>query len=123
MQASKAMTEEWRLISLGIFAPQSHYEVSDLGRVRNHDTGKVLKSFFVTNRSGERYEKVNLWKGNRRFPRFVHRLVAQAFIANLEQKPEVNHFDENTLNNCKDNLEWATRVEQEAHKRFMRDSA
>jgi hypothetical protein len=117
------MTEEWRPILLGLFGLESHYEVSSAGRVRNRETGKPIKSFFVVNRNGDLYEKVNLWKGNRRYPRFVHRLVATAFHPNPENKPEVNHGDNNTLNNGEGNVEWATRKENEDHKRFMEATA
>jgi hypothetical protein len=117
------MTGEWRPVILGILRIESNYEVSSLGRVRNRKTGRVLKSFFIVNRSGDLYEKVDLYLAGLRHRRFVHRLVGEAFIPNPEYKPEINHRDTNTLNCAKDNLEWATRLENEEHKRFMRATA
>jgi hypothetical protein len=112
------MTEEWRPV-VGF----ASYEVSNLGRVRNATTGRPLRSWFVANRSGELYEKVGPMRGGVRKRCFVHRLVAQAFIPNPGCRPEINHFDQNTLNNAADNLEWSTRSENESHKRFMRATA
>jgi hypothetical protein len=117
------MTEEWRPVFLGTLRLESNYEVSSRGRVRNKKTGRPKRSFFVINRNGELYEKVNLYLAGIRYPRFIHRLVAEAFHPNPEFKPEVNHGDTNTLNNGKENLEWATRLENEEHKRFMRATA
>jgi hypothetical protein len=115
------VSEEWRTLKLGKLQQESRYEVSSLGRVRNRETQCPLKTFFRPNRNGDLYEKICLRVGGRRKNFLVHRLVADAFLP--DPKPEVNHIDCNTLNNCWENLEWATREENEAHKRFMEATA
>lgn len=108
------MTEEWRRIEG--FSP---YSVSNLGQVRNDETGHLLKPF----RRGyeNHYLGVDLYRGSVRKPRLVHRLVATAFISKPTDRlaNEVNHFDCDTTNNHATNLEWVTRQENEMHKRFM----
>lgn len=66
------------------------------------------------------YLAVTLWddsiRGNKKRKTFlVHRLVAETFIDNVDNKPTVNHKDGNKKNNCVTNLEWATNHEQEVH--------
>lgn len=102
------------------------YQVSNFGRVRslNHYIkqknnskklykGQILKPH--SNHSGNGYYIIGLFKNNKRKSFLVHRLVAEAFIDNPENKPEVNHKDGITINNSVDNLEWATRREQMIH--------
>jgi hypothetical protein len=52
---------------------------------------------------------VDLWKDGRYYKKYIHRLVADAFIPNPNNLPFVNHKDEDGTNNFIDNLEWCTR--------------
>ena len=93
------------------------YEVSNIGRVRSIDRhfvnangvisyckGKILSTFVTC-----QYERVGLSKNGKLKHISVHRLVAEAFVDNPYDYSEVNHIDENKLNNCADNLEWCSR--------------
>ncbi len=61
------------------------------------------------------YYQVNLWKNNIGTSFYVHRLLAQHFIPNPYNKPEVNHIDGNRHNNALTNLEWVTSKENSQH--------
>jgi hypothetical protein len=86
----------------------NNYEISTLGNIKNNKTNKILKPF--SNNSG--YLNISLSKNNIKKNFKIHRLVAFAFIPNLENKLTVNHIDKNKQNNCISNLEWATMSEQ-----------
>lgn len=95
---------------------EGYYEVSNLGRVRSVDRvifdnvrkcdrllkGRILKKRYHTGG----YNVVAFCKEHIIVNKFVHRLVAEAFIPNLDNLPLVNHKDEDKTNNCVDNLEW-----------------
>lgn len=96
------------------------YQVSNYGRVKSLErdvVGKngmiihVKEKYMIQRDNGHGYLFVNLWKYNKGRHEYVHRLVAMAFIPNPENKPTVNHKDEDKQNNHVDNLEWMTYEE------------
>ena len=91
-----------------IFKDIKHYEglyqVSNLGRVYSIRNNKILKP--KLNKCG--YLSVNLKYKGSHVTKSIHRLVAQTFIENPYNFPQVNHKDEDKTNNCVDNLEWCT---------------
>ncbi len=87
------------------------YEVSNLGKVRNIKSGRVLK----TSLNNNGYLRLFLCKNNKRKHLYLHRIIATAFIDNPDEKPCVNHIDENKLNNDLSNLEWCTARENLIH--------
>lgn len=101
------------------------YEVSNTGLVRGVDrlifnhgsnsfhkrSGRIMARFIMSG-----YYAVSISKGNKYKATFVHRIVASAFIPNIEGKEQVNHKDFNRLNNNVENLEWVTIQENLEHR-------
>lgn len=81
------------------------YMISDLGNVKSFYRNKLLK----LKKDKDGYSHINLYKNKKQYTLKVHRLVAQAFIPNVNNYKEINHKDENKANNVVDNLEWCTR--------------
>lgn len=90
------------------------YQVSTHGRIkvcRGRFKNRLRK--IKVDRHG--YECIALFKHGIRKDYLVHRLVAEVFIPNPDNNPQVNHIDENPLNNCVYNLEWVTARENAKH--------
>lgn len=115
-------TERW----LPVSGFEGLYEVSNIGRVRSIDRvnvnrlgvhrilkGKMLKLSL----DGEGYAQVGLLCGGKETKARVHRLVANAFIANTEGLPLVDHRDRNRGHNGEGNLRWATYAQNRANIR------
>lgn len=94
------------------------YEISTWGRVYNTRTGKFLRPEV----HDKGYLRVDLYNGAGRKHCKVHRLVAEAFIPNLEGKPHINHIDGNNANNSVSNLEWVTNEENAQKAKLLRDA-
>lgn len=112
--------EQWK----DILNYEGLYQISDLGRVkalekRVFNLNKIciykpliIKSF-VTKRG---YFEVRLCFNNTSKAKKIHRLLAEYFIPNPSEKPQVNHIDSNKLNNKISNLEWVNNRENTCHR-------
>ncbi|WNA13867.1 HNH homing endonuclease [Enterococcus phage vB_Efa_VP14] len=85
------------------------YKISDLGNVYSCKYNRCLKP------SGDNYLHVVLSKNKKTTTHNIHRLVAETFIPNPENKPQVNHVDGDKYNNTVSNLEWITAKENIIH--------
>lgn len=111
------MKEIWKEIK-----DYPNYKISNLGRVKAlkyysnihkkyYDRELILKE--KTNCFGYKMVGLSNEKGRKNIA--IHRLVANAFIPNSNNYPEVNHKDGNKANNCSENLEWCTRKQNVIH--------
>jgi hypothetical protein len=97
---------EWKIIR-----PFPKYEISINGEIRNRATGK-LKSQHLT---ATGYKATPFSCKGKSSIYLVHRLVAEAFLPNIFNRPQVNHKDLDKTNNKLENLEWVTAKENMRH--------
>ena len=100
--------ERWKVVE-GTYGA---LEVSDLGRVKsNLRDGRILK----TQKDSKGYHRLRMTIKRERYSFKLHRLVAQAFVPNPDNKAQVNHIDGNKDNNAASNLEWVSNIENAHH--------
>ena len=106
------LQEEWRpVVGFGDL-----YEVSNLGNVRSlqfHGKRRIRMMTQSTTKLGYKFVKLRDWNNGLAGSFPVHRLVAQAFIPNLDNKPQVDHIDTDPSNNVVTNLRWVTSLENQ----------
>lgn len=100
------MTEIWKDIS----GFEGLYQVSNLGRVKSLNYRRTKKEGYLSTPNDGIYNVVVIGKKTR----YVHRLVAEAFIPNPDMKQDVNHINCNKSDNRAENLEWVSRSENQA---------
>ena len=103
------MEEVWK----NVVGYDGIYQVSNTGRIK-----RILKSkerMLIGRLDKDGYKEVILSKKQNKKYCKLHRLVAEAFVPNTNNKPQVNHKDRNKTNNSADNLEWVTGSENTIH--------
>lgn len=101
------MKEVWKKIP----GYEGIYDVSNLGRVKSLRCNKIMS----LSKSSTGYLHIQLYKDKKYKTHTIHSLVANAFIPNIYNKPEINHIDGNKENNNVSNLEWSTKSENQIH--------
>ena len=94
--------EEWKDIK----GYEGIYQISNKGRVKSLKFNK--ENILIPAKHNRGYLFINLCKNGKVKKYLIHRLVAEAFLPNPDNLPQVNHKDENKLNNNVENLEWCS---------------
>lgn len=101
------MIEVWK----DVVGLEGYYKISSFGRIFSIKSNRIL----IRKPKYTGYFDIDLYKDGKCYNKRIHRLVAEAFIPNPENKPLVNHIDGNKQNNRVDNLEWVTDSENCLH--------
>ena len=93
-------------------AVNKNYSINENGEVKNNKTNKLLKQ--SQHKNGYMSVSIKITNGSYK-QYYVHRLVAEAFLPNLNNLTDVNHKDYNKQNNSVENLEWCSRSDNLKH--------
>lgn len=91
-----------------------HHYISEDGKVYSDYSGELVQIKTYLD-SRQEYELITISESGHRYKFLIHRLVAEAFIPNPDNLPEVNHINFDKRNNTASNLEWCTRRDNNNH--------
>ncbi|ATC61752.1 NUMOD4 motif-containing HNH endonuclease [Pseudolactococcus raffinolactis] len=104
---------------------EGYYQVSNCGRIRTvenrpymeqqYDLDLYKQHFLSPSKSPNGYRHITFCVNGIKKTKSIHRIVAEAFLPNHSDKPEVNHIDGNKENNHVENLEWCTASDNQRH--------
>jgi len=101
--------ETWKIIRYA-----SNYQVSNLGNIKSKTNRLLLINYERLKKSNTR-ARPGLSVNGKLFQYYLHRIVAEHFIENPQNLPEVNHIDGNFYNNIASNLEWISKLDNMRH--------
>jgi hypothetical protein len=104
--------EEWQVIS-----EFPDYSISSFGRIKNTKHDRIR----IPDYNSKGYARLRVIRDKKIIRKFVHRLVASAFLENPENKELVDHIDGDLTNNRLNNLRWATRSENMLNGKVRKD--
>lgn len=102
-------------ISKGVLVEDGLFLVFENEQIFRVNGKFIVETSKVRTSRNNRYKTVAATVDGKQKHYYVHRLMAEAFIPNTENKPQVNHIDGNSLNNDISNLEWVTASENTQH--------
>ncbi len=115
------ISEFWKDIKdfEGLYQVSSKGEIRSLDRLvwnkANQSHSFIKGTIKILDLKGKKYAQIGLARDGKYKKKLIHRLVADAFICNPDNLPEVNHKDLNKLNNDVENLEWVSRLTNAQH--------
>ena len=89
------------------------YYITQTGRVYSNKRGAMIEKSLCINTVG--YPSISLWYNGKQYYKTVHRLVAETYIENPDNLPQVNHIDKDRTNNNVENLEWCDNQQNSEH--------
>lgn len=101
----------YQVSNIGNVRSISHYTRNNINGGQRYTKGRVLAQYKMPNG----YMQVSLSKNEKREKQYVHRLVANTFINNENNKTDVNHIDGDKNNNTVENLEWVSHKDNQIH--------